>query len=82
MFHLKTLENVGWSILDSQIRGVEGRESVVIWGAQAGKEHVLCAYYVLSAWLSHLVPRTGWGWWWWTERDVTVSSFYTRGTKR
>lgn len=51
-----------WGILDLQIRGVGCTEAIVAWADQAGKEHVLCAYYVLSAWLSHLIPRMGAGW--------------------
>lgn len=52
MFHLQTLENVGWSILDSQIRGVEGTESVVTWGAQAGKERAVCLLCALLGYLT------------------------------
>lgn len=65
------------------IRGVEGTGAVVTRGVLAKKEQVLCAYYVLSAWLSHLVSRMGrergedGG----AERNVTVSSSYTQGTK-
>lgn len=46
--------------------------AVVTRGARRGKEHLLSAYDVLGAWLSHLVPtREG------TERDVAVASLYT-----
>lgn len=42
MFHLQTLENAGSSILDSQIRGVEGTGGIVTWVPRPGRR----MYYV------------------------------------
>lgn len=64
--------------MDLQIRGVEGKGAVVPWGVLAKKEQVLSAYYVLSAWLSHLVSKMGQGEGGRAERNVSVLILYTR----